>query len=105
MPSAEVATCGDARAVPPEERRAAQLLWASVDSPWVRSVDLAKYAAAVDAFRRLDPTAILSTHLPPAVGVNGAMFDTIDAAPTVAEFVGPDQEALEALLATFDPVG
>ena len=105
MGSPELATCPDVRAVPAEDRRAAQLLWAAIDSPWVRGVDRTAYAAAVDSFRRLDPSAILSTHLPPAVDINGAMFAALDEAPSAPEFVGPDQEALEALLASFEPVG
>lgn len=103
MGSAELATCGDVRAVGDDERRAAQLLWAAIDSPWVANVDTRKYRATVDAFRRLDPSAILSTHLPPAVGLNDAMFAALDEAPDAPEFVGPDQAALEALLATFEP--
>jgi hypothetical protein len=101
--SAEVATSPDVRAVPPEELRAAQLLWASIDSPWVVNVDRDRFRASVDAFRSLDPSAILSTHLPPAVGMNDVMFAALDEAPDAPEFVGPDQEALEALLATFEP--
>lgn len=104
MGSAELATCADVREVPADDRRAAQLLWAAIDSPWVLGVDRPTYAATVDSFRRLDPSAILSTHLPPALGLNGAMFDALDEAPTAPSWVGPDQEALEALLASFEPV-
>jgi metallo-beta-lactamase superfamily protein len=104
MSSAELATGGDVRAVSEAERRAAQLLWAAIDSPWVLNVDERKFATSVDGFRRLDPSAILSTHLPPAVGMNDAMFAALDEAPNAPEFVGPDQAALEALLATFEPV-
>jgi L-ascorbate metabolism protein UlaG (beta-lactamase superfamily) len=104
MSSADLAMAGDVRAVSNEERHAAQLLWAAIDSPWVRNVDARKFATTVDAFRRLDPAAILSTHLPPAVGLNDAMFGVLDEAPYAPEFVGPDQQALEELLATFEPV-
>jgi hypothetical protein len=103
MSSPELAMGGDVRAVGDDERRAAQLLWAAIDSPWVRHVDGRKFAATVDTFRGLDPSAILSTHLPPAIGMNEAMFAMLDETPDVPEFVGPDQEALEALLATFEP--
>lgn len=105
MASPDLATAPDVRALTPEDRRAAQLLWAAVDSPWVHDVDRTTYAATVDSYRRLDPSAILSTHLPPAVGINGAMFDAVAEAPAGPRFVGPDQEALEALLASFEPVG
>ena len=102
MSSAALATSADVRAVDDDERRAAQLLWAAIDSPWVLSVDRRRFADTVDSFRRLHPSAILSTHLPPAVGLNDAMFDVLGEAPDAPEFVGPDQEALEALLATFE---
>jgi hypothetical protein len=104
MSSAELASGPDVKAVPDEERRTAQLLWAAIDSPWVHNVDVTKYAATVDTIRALDPSALLSTHLPPAVGLNQAMFDILDAAPTGPEFVGPDQQALEAMLASFEPI-
>jgi hypothetical protein len=32
------------------------------------------------------------------------MFDALDEAPSGPRFVGPDQAALEALLASFEPV-
>ena len=35
--------------------------------------------------------------------MNEAMFAMLDEAPNAPEFVGPDQQALEALLATFEP--
>lgn len=103
MASPEIATGSDVRLVTEEDRRAAQLLWAAIDSPWVRSVDRSKYGATVDAIRGLDPSAILSTHLPPAVGLNDALFEVLTEAPDGPEVVGPDQQALEALLATFEP--
>jgi hypothetical protein len=46
---------------------------------------------------------MLSTHLPPASGVNGVLFDMLHEAPDAPAFVGPDQEALEAMLASFEP--
>jgi len=46
---------------------------------------------------------ILSTHLPPASGLNGALFDMLHEAPEAPAFVGPDQKALEAMLASFEP--
>lgn len=98
-----MATGGDARAVG-EGLADAQLLWAVIDSPWVHQVDEARFRATIDPLRSLDPSAILSTHLPPAVGMNDELFDTITAAPSAPDFVGPDQQALGALLATFEPL-
>ncbi|HEY8652874.1 MAG TPA: MBL fold metallo-hydrolase [Dermatophilaceae bacterium] len=104
MNSAELATCGNLQDVPDEDRRAAQLLWAAVDSPWVVEVDRQRYEPTVEHVRALNASAILSTHLPPAVAMNDAMITSLLEAPDTTAFVGPDQAALETLLATFEPV-
>lgn len=102
--SADLATGGDARAITPEERRGGQLLWAAIDSPWVQWVDRALYEPHVRAVRDLDPSGIFSSHLPPAVGLNDQLIDALAEAPDAPSFVGPDQAALETLLASFEPV-
>lgn len=103
MSTAELACCPDLRDVADDERRAAQLLWAAVDSPWVHLVDRTAYRRTVDSVRALDPSAILSTHLPPAIGLNDELCDTLREAPDGPAFSMPDQASLEALLATFEP--
>ena len=103
LSSSDLATGGDAAAITDEERRGAQLLWAAIDSPWVSYVDRAKYDPQVEAIRALDPSAIYSSHLPPAIGMNSLLLDALAEAPDAPSFVGPDQAALEALLATFEP--
>jgi hypothetical protein len=90
-------------AVSPEEVSAAQLLWASVDSPWVHKADQAKFEAAFQPLRAFDPAWTFSTHLPPIQGSLDPMMHTLHAAPSMPEFVGPDQAALEAMLTTFEP--
>ncbi len=92
------------RDVPADALRAAQLLWAAVDSPWIQHVDAAKFGATIEPLRAFDPQAILSTHLPPALDHSAALFDMLSAAPDADPFVGPDQQALEQLLAGFEPV-
>ncbi|WP_409331111.1 MBL fold metallo-hydrolase [Trujillonella humicola] len=104
LADAELAGADDVRAVEADELRAAQLLWATVDSPWVHRVDRAAYADEVQALRALAPSAVLSTHLPPAVGALEGLFDTLLLAPEAAPFTGPDQAALEAMLAGFAPL-
>ena len=76
-----------------------QILWATIDSPWVHDVD-------PDAFARaLDRSAIrahhgLSSHLPPAPGTMvDTLVDSLAQAPGANRFVGPDQATLEAMLA------
>jgi len=103
MASAEVATCEDVRAAG-DNVRDAQMLWASIDSPWVLMADPAKYRPTVEAVRRMDPSGIFSTHLPPAVGLTHELCDAALAALDAPTFIGPYQAALEALLATFEPM-
>ncbi|MBT2445020.1 MBL fold metallo-hydrolase [Streptomyces sp. ISL-36] len=105
MPSAELAESGHASDLKPEELRVAQLLWASVDSPWVHLVDREKYHATVEPLREMAPEIVLSTHLPPAVRLTDTMIDTVRTAPDADPFVGPDQAALEAMLKAFEPGG
>jgi Metallo-beta-lactamase superfamily len=101
MPSLELATATDVRAVGDNVRNL-QLLWASVDSPWIHQVDPEKYRATVDPIRAMGASAIFSTHLPPVSQPDDRLFETALLAPETPPFVGPDQAALEALLATFE---
>jgi hypothetical protein len=103
MQSVDIATGADVRAA--GSVLDAQLLWASIDSPWVHSVDPVKYQATIDPMRALDPSAIFSTHLPPAVGELDRLWEMAAMAPANPGFIGPDQEALEQLLASFAPAG
>ncbi|MFD3538342.1 MBL fold metallo-hydrolase [Streptomyces sp. NPDC058662] len=103
MPTAEVATGADVAGVGAEDLRAAQLFWASVDSPWVQLVDKERFLATVEPLRSMDPLTILSTHLPPAQGLTARFLDTLGGAPGIDPFVGPDQQALERMLAGFEP--
>ncbi|WP_406367839.1 MBL fold metallo-hydrolase [Streptomyces sp. NBC_01546] len=105
MPTADVATGTDVAAVHAEELEAAQLLWASVDSPWVQLVDRDRFLATVEPLRAMAPETILCTHLPPAVGLASRFIDTLGAAPGLSPFTGPDQAALEQMLAGFEPGG
>jgi glyoxylase-like metal-dependent hydrolase (beta-lactamase superfamily II) len=105
LPSYDDASASDARAVGTADLRAGQLLWSGVDSPWVHTVHPEKYRATVDPLRAFGPSAIFSSHLPPARGINETMFEMLHAAPDAPAFMGPDQEALEVVLASFEPAG
>lgn len=89
--------------VPADELRAAQLMFASADSPWVHAVDRTLWRDHVGAMRAMQPSAIFSTHLPPAVRVPDVLWDTLLEAPDGPQFTGPDQAALEQMLASFEP--
>ncbi len=103
MTSAELAGCGDVGDVPSDELRSAQLVWAAVDSPWVHTTDVSGFLGTAQPLREMDPAAILSSHLPPAVGHTGEFLDMLAEAPHAYPFVGPDQQALEELLTSFEP--
>ena len=104
MATAELASSDSVNDASDDDLRAAQLLWASVDSPWVSNVDPVKFAATLQPIRDFNPSWVFSTHLPPASGDLARIYDNALAAPNTCPFVGPDQAALEALLASFEPV-
>ena len=103
VPTSELAGSSEARDVPADALRAGQLLWATIDSPWVHVVDQVKYLETVEPLRAMDPAVILSTHLPPAAGQTSEFLDMLAVAPASDPFVGPDQRALEEMLASFEP--
>lgn len=103
LPTAELAESSEVGDIPQDALHAGQLLWATVDSPWIHVVDADTFRATLQPLRAMDPRAILSTHLPPAIGRTDQLLDTIAGAPTADPFVGPDQAALEQMLASFEP--
>jgi hypothetical protein len=104
MPSAELATADSIDASDPAELAQNQMLWTSVDSPWAHVADQARFDATLEPIRAFDPSVVLSTHLPPAIGRTAELLATASRAPGLDPFVGPDQAALEAMLASFEPV-
>lgn len=102
LPTADLAGGADVRDVPPADLRSLQLLWASVDSPWVHSVDRHNLLATAQPLQAAAPEVILSTHLPPAAGRVADFLNMLAAAPGTSAFVGPDQAALEEMLGTFE---
>jgi flavorubredoxin len=87
------------------ELRAGQTRWATLDSPWLHSVDADMFASRLDGIRRLEPSMILSSHLPAASGhLTERLLTTLAAVPASEPFVGPDQAALESMLAELSGV-
>ena len=103
MPTADLAASSDVRELPADQLLGAQLLWAAVDSPWVHNVTGPGYTASIKTIEAFNADTTLSTHLPPALGRASALLDMLHAAPGAAPFVGPDQQALEHMLASFQP--
>lgn len=95
---------GDAAELSEAEVRAGQVLWASIDSSWLHKVDPQVLTRDLDQIRAIDPSLILSSHLPPAPGRMLELFlGSIAEVPASDPFVGPDQAALEQLLAAMAP--
>ena len=103
MASEDLAQGSDVRDVPADDLRSAQLLWATVDSPWIHVADRDAYMQTVEPLRQMDPEVIVSSHLPPVVGDTSACLDMLAVAPLADPYVGPDQRALEEMLAAFEP--
>lgn len=101
--TADTANVEDARDIAVDDLVAAQRLWVTVDSPWVAGVDRERFTASLEPLRALDPSVVLSTHLPPARGAMPALLDMLANAPDADPFVGLDQAALDQLLAGFEP--
>lgn len=103
MASEDLAQGSDVRDVPADDLRSGQLLWATVDSPWIHVTDRDAYMQTVEPLRQMDPEIIVSSHLPPVVGDTSACLDMLAVAPLADPYVGPDQRALEEMLAAFEP--
>lgn len=90
----------DAAELAPDQLRAGQVRWTTIDSPWVHDVDTDLFRGSLDRMRALEPTMVCSSHLPPAPGAMlDVLVDALALAPAAERFVGPDHAALEAMLA------
>jgi glyoxylase-like metal-dependent hydrolase (beta-lactamase superfamily II) len=85
----------DASAIGARELRDGLTLWTSIDSPWLGNIREDRLAATCRPLQDLQPSLILSSHLPPAKGLDNALYAGLQAAREAPPFVGPDQAALE----------
>lgn len=97
------APASDVRELEPEQLREGLTTWATVDAPWLHLLDEGKFSRTLDDFRRLGAEWLLSAHLPPAAGMADTLTDLLAAAPSASPFVGPDQAALERMIARAQP--
>lgn len=100
----------DAAQVPADALAGGMLGWAAMDSPWSHLVDRQRFGRVLDGVRRIQPTTILSSHLPAASGTSLDRFLEVlasvpdaepAAAPSSAEFAG----MLAAMMAEAGPAG
>lgn len=92
------APANNAADIPASALTQGQVVWATIDAPWIHDADEAAFAKALDGVRTLAPRTVLSSHLPPLSGSPDRILDTLAAAQKAPRFVGPDQAAIEALL-------
>ncbi|MFQ6028397.1 MAG: MBL fold metallo-hydrolase [Dehalococcoidia bacterium] len=84
--------------IAPKDLIEGQTLWATIDAPWLHSVDQRVFGTALNSIREMSPKMVLSNHLPPASGMTDQLLKTLSGAREANPFVGPDQAALEAML-------
>jgi flavorubredoxin len=82
------------------ELRQGQVFWATADSPWLHNIDSALLGKQLNTIREMEPAMVLSAHLPPAPGsMTEQLLGSLAAAPNAERFAGPDQAALEQMMA------
>jgi flavorubredoxin len=82
------------------ELRQGQVFWATADSPWLHNIDAALLGKQLNEIREMEPAMVLSAHLPPAPGsMTEQLLASLAAAPSAERFAGPDQAALEQMMA------
>lgn len=98
MPSEQDAFADDVASVTEDDVVAGQLVWGSVDAPWVHNSDESKLAETVSRFASFGAGTVLSTHLPPIRSNLDRHLKTVLSLPSAEPFMAPDQAALEAAM-------
>jgi glyoxylase-like metal-dependent hydrolase (beta-lactamase superfamily II) len=86
-------------AIPEGVLRDGQTAWASVDAPWLGWADKSAFGALLSDVERLDPSTIISGHLP---ATSGSMIRTVLGnllgSMSAGRFRGPDRDTIEQLI-------
>jgi flavorubredoxin len=86
--------------LPEDELRGGMVMWAASDSPWAHIVDQGKYGRILEDIGRLNPSLILSSHLPPARGSSTQNFlKVLASVPDSEPIVMPSQAEIEQMMA------
>ena len=90
----------DAAQVPADALAGGMQAWATTDSPWSALVDRTLFAEVLDGVRRLQPSSILSSHLPAASGTSLDRFlEVIATVPDAEPAVAPDHVEFNHMIA------
>lgn len=89
--------------IEPAALREGLVTWATVDAPWLSWVEPTKLERALDEVRKLEPSVVLSGHLPPAKGITASLLAHLAEARLAEPHIGMDQAAFERLLESAAP--
>lgn len=90
----------DTAAIPAGMLRDGMTTWAGIDAPWLGMVDKARLGSLLRDIQRLDPTAIISGHLPATAGrMIDRVLDNMLGSLSEDRFAHPDRETIEGLFA------
>jgi flavorubredoxin len=90
---------GNAAEMGAEKLREAMVFWATVDAPWLHIVERTLFTKNINHIRELSAKLVLSAHLPMARDMTNTLLENLAVVPEAEPFVGPDQQAFEAMLA------
>ena len=86
-------------AVAPKALRDGMAVWAAIDAPWLGHLKTSAFGTALARIERLDPTAIISGHLPQAPGMNATLLRNLADIQRAGPTDGPDHALLDQLVA------
>ena len=90
----------DAGEVPQDALADGMNAWASSDSPWTQLVDRQRFGQVLEGVRQLQPTRILSSHLPAANGTSLEQFlEVLESVPDATPELPPSNEEFGHMLA------
>lgn len=89
----------DAAEVPQDALMAGMTAWATFDSPWVHLVDHGKFAVALREVEALQPSRVLSSHLPAASGSVDRFLAALAKVPDAEPAAAPDPEIFDLIIA------
>lgn len=90
----------DATEVPQEALAGGMQAWATADSPWVHLLDRQRFGEVLEGVRRLQPSQILSSHLPAANGSSLERFlEVLATVPDAEPAVAPNDVEFSQMLA------
>jgi glyoxylase-like metal-dependent hydrolase (beta-lactamase superfamily II) len=99
LPSADDGLAEDVADVKPDELSHGQLVWGSVDSPWVHVASPERLQKSLTAIESLSPSVVLSTHLPPVRAGLEDHLHRLATLPAMSPADLPDQATMEAAAA------